>query len=391
MKTATITWLKHNNFGTQLQAYALQQSILKLGIDNEIFYDDFALKTKSAVNENVISNKHDLKYSIIYHIKRLIRAIMLIFSKKRRIQRKKNIELDKRIAKHECIIESAFSEFKNKHLKIKYISGYNELNNICKNYDAFIAGSDQTWSPLVYNPYYYITFTDIKKISYAASIGITHIPEDLVSDIRSNIASYHNISVREESAKNALQPLYNKEISVVLDPTLLLRNDEWSKLAVLPDTKNYILCYFLETNNWYYEYALKMSKILNKKIILIPNRIEHLSYEFSNIKYPGPAEFVGLIKNADLIITDSYHGFIFSTIFEKSYVLIKRFEDNSPKNQNSRIFNLLNILNLQNVFISEKEADLADICSPDYSSIKKIIDEKIQFSMNYLKGALGII
>lgn len=387
MKTATITWLKHNNFGTQLQAYALQQSVLKLGIDNEIIYDDFALKTNTSVQQQINSKNN----RIIYHVKRLIRAFMLIFSKNRREQRRKNIELDKRIAEHKIDVDSVFSEFKKKFLKVNYVCGYNELNNICDNYDVFIAGSDQTWSPLVYNPYYFITFTNKKKISYAASIGITQIPENIIFDFKSNIESYHAISVREDSAKIALQPLYNNEISVVLDPTLLLTKEEWSKIAVLPDDENYILCYFLESNNWYYEYALKMSKILNKKLVLIPNRIEHLSYEFSKMKHPGPTEFIGLINNAELIITDSYHGLIFSTIFEKSYVLIKRFEDNSPKNQNSRIFNLLNILDLQNVFISEKDADLSDICSPDYLLIKKIIDEKIQLSIEYLKGALGII
>ena len=212
MKTATITWVKYNNYGTQLQEYALQHTLYKFGVENDIIFDGFCIPDYYLGVKNTALKKNNMNY----YTQRFFRGLKLIYSKKQRETRKNNIKLDRAIAQHKQATDLKFQEFKNKHLKIKYFNDLNELKSNCDNYDLFIAGSDQTWSTIVYNPFYYINFTDKKKIAYAVSIGSSQIPKQFQDEIKKNIKDFSFISTREESAKNALLPLYNKKITFVL-------------------------------------------------------------------------------------------------------------------------------------------------------------------------------
>ena len=137
----------------------------------------------------------------------------------------------------------------------------------------------------------------------------------------------------------------------------------------------YLLCYFLDNNEWYFEYAKSLAKYLNLKILIIPNKQEYVYLkDFKNIPV-GPKEFVNLVKNASFVLTDSYHGSIFSLIFKKCFLCLKRFDDDAPNCQNIRINSLFEYLDITKNIKSKKIFDIHDINSLNYN----IIDERIKY------------
>jgi len=128
-----------------------------------------------------------------------------------------------------------------------------------------VCGSDQIWSPIFYDPHYYLDFVDndTKKISYAPSFGVSDIYEEGVKKgIEKLLNRFENISVREEQGKEIIKEICDKNVEIVLDPTLLITKEEWIKLFEIKEDKNkdnYILCYFLESNKKYLKVAKELS------------------------------------------------------------------------------------------------------------------------------------
>ena len=127
------------------------------------------------------------------------------------------------------------NEYRKFNKKITYSRKYtiDSLYLHPPRYDLFISGSDQIWNP--YQPYfiepYFCTFTDKKKISYASSIGTDEIDEEVIGLIKYWLSDYDYISVREERAKNILSKYTEQEITVLIDPTFLIKKDEWRKIG----------------------------------------------------------------------------------------------------------------------------------------------------------------
>lgn len=358
-KTATITWITYNNFGTLLQAYALQQVIQSLGYENKIIDDSLILKKANQL-------------SFIDNIKKIILLILNKRHFKYNSYQKKSQRL--------------FNEFRMNYLNIDHDS----IDNISNKYECFIVGSDQIWSPLNFNPYYYANFTNRKKISYAPSIGISHYPEELKGRIKELLSSYSAISTREVTGAQILGSLTGKEIDVVADPTLLLSSSEWNKIT---ENKNpfgtkYILCYLLTYNPIYLQYVKHKASIENKKIVIFSNLKE--TKKFADIYYPaGPKEFLTAIKYADKIYTDSFHATIFSIIFEKDFLTFKRFKNDSHINQNSRLINLFELAEINDRFISEYDFDnLNKLKELDFEHIKNKLSIYKEHSLLYLTKAL---
>ncbi|MDN0044615.1 polysaccharide pyruvyl transferase family protein [Mediterraneibacter glycyrrhizinilyticus] len=379
MKTATVTWITYNNYGTLLQAYALQQQLLEWGIENEILYDKNILQSHKSKyvqpivedaekNENV-SNNRSLRTRFIGLLSRPRRILNVFLA---RVNREK---YERPYIESQELCEV----FKRTNLKIFYDVNIDKLNVLNNQYDIFIAGSDQIWSVFErnFNSFYYLDFVKKKKIAYAPSLGTNIITEQSKEKIKSLLADFSFISVREKETATQLTQLLDQKVEWVADPTLLQDRQFWSKFTIGSPIrkKKYLLCYFLENREWYFDYAKRIAKKLNLDIVLLPNRWEYISCEYIIKRGVGPKEFVSLIQHADYVLTDSYHGSIFSLIFNRNFQYLLRFSHNDPTSQNIRIYSLFDYLGIDDRIVLSIEGKLPPIEIINYSTINKKIEE----------------
>lgn len=334
IKIAIMTWFHYENYGTNLQAYALQRFLRNNEYDARLI--DYIPLQPSKINK----------------LRRLRREKILIETACLKLKNK-FIKIDENIKKNKSKKFIAFrKEYINFTEKCKYDCDLFELNN---KFDYFICGSDQIWSPAIFDSRYFLDFVidNNKKISYSSSIGTNKIFDSGIEKrIKDLIKNFKAISVRESEGKILISKYYDRDILVACDPTLLLTRNEWNDLtknADPVDEERYLLCYFLGSTYKYIKDVKKIAKRNKLKIKIIPTK--NSDYSINNIyveKSVGPLEFLNLIKNSKFICTDSYHAMIFSLIFQKQFCIFKRFNDNKIGSQNSRIYNMLNYLDLEN-------------------------------------------
>ncbi len=355
MKTATVTWITYENYGTDLQAYALQQAIIKLGHSNAILSDSYYVHN--------FPPKKTLKDYFV-NIVRFFKGTYIPPSSK------------------------LYHMFRRKFLNIDFCC--DNIDSVNKKYDVFVCGSDQIWSPyLEFEPYYYLAFTEKKKIAYAPSLGTGTCSVEYKRNVKSLIERFDYVSVREQSGANLLKSFINKNIQCVVDPTLLLTCEEWNKLIITKKiSEKYLICYFLTNNKWYVDYARKYADKHNLKLYIFgTNRAYKLIAD--RIICAGPQEFLSYIKNADKVFTDSYHASIFSILFNRSFVTFKRFEDGNVNDQNARIYNLFEKLGINDHFVGESDLScVEDILEPQWVDVSLNITNLREASMSYLKMAL---
>lgn len=372
IRIAIVTWTKWKNYGTFLQMYALQ-TILKEYSSYVRVLSDSSIHIKQS-NENKCYNKRSIKNKMIDFIYKFI-----LSNKKK---------LDNLYIREKSNFDIRFQNFIDKYIKIDYDT--ENLDFVNNRYNLFIAGSDQIWSPLPSNfhPYYYLDFTDKIKVSYAPSCGTTTFSDKYITQIKEFLKDYIQVSVRERSTAIILSNLLKQEISTVLDPTLVLPKKKWEEL--LPAERkdeNYILCYFLSDNLWYRNAIKELNKIKKYKVINVVTSRKQLNYFKYNI-YPDPVEFLSYIKNASYIITDSFHGTIFSLIFSKDFITLKRFEEENG--QNIRVENILQISNLERRFIERKNIHNINKLPPiDYDNVHLLIDKERINSIQFIKDILA--
>ena len=247
MKTATITWISYNNYGTSLQAYSLQKYLESLNISNEIINDEYIVNNIKSYASDKDSNfeSYDIQQKSVYknrlfHIIKkyafhpilLSKTIVLRIKSKKR-SKQSNIYFSSQVL---------FDEFKKSHLRI-----YNGIKNdniytLNDKYDTFICGSDQIWSVLDHNfkGYFYLDFTTKRKISYACSIGTTIINEEKKELITQMLSSFSSLSVREKDTAIQLTGFLNRTVDFVADPTLLNTTDFGNKIICLDTVEKYL-------------------------------------------------------------------------------------------------------------------------------------------------------
>ena len=367
-KIGIITETNGLNLGNSLQNYALQHTLKSLGVEPYTIIR----------NDNY---QHLPSMNVIFLHNTLKRIIALIFNYNN--YRKNVLEIAKK--------KVVYSPF-DKLIQFKKVSSYKKefINRELKDIDVFIAGSDQIWNPnFLVTEIPFLTFTTKnKRIAYAASFGVSEIPNEKKNAYIKWLKGIKNISVREESGAKIVKDLIDKDVPVVLDPTLLLSKDEWAGIAKKPKfdlPAKYLLLYFLGERTQEFDCVIrKLSVEYNLKIIDILDKSKNYYYNV------GPAEFIYLIQHAAGIYTDSFHGSVFSIIMKKPFVVINR----STKNicdMSSRIDTLLKTFSLEsrrgrieNKFCFEQFFYI------DFSDVdKKIEIEKVR-SINYLKNSLDI-
>ena len=368
-RTATITWLKYHNFGTFLQAYALQQSILKLGYENLI------------LNDESISNPN---FTFIGLCKNIIRRIIPFGQKPKDASYCHAIEETNK----------AYYKFRDKYLLIDKDTAKNQTDAVSR-YDQFICGSDQIWCPILYKhlqAYYYADFFPYKKIAYAASFGVNQYPEEKTKEFHQLVSGFSAISCREEIGCRFVDEILNRKVPHVADPTLLLNGDDWRKIAKCSSKmpkKKYLLTYFLSPNQWYLDYAKDYAKTHDLKIVTF--YLRNTSPQEADIAISaGPSEFVSLIDHAEIFFTDSFHGSIFATHMCTPFVGFKRFIG-EKSGQNHRLTDLYAKMKITERFILDATDchRITNLPPQNFESMHNSLRSEIQLSLDFLKESLA--
>lgn len=373
-KSCTYTWTTRN-YGSVLQAFALNYILSKNGIDN--YFVDY----RPGRSERIL-------FLMKNHYK--IRLI------KEKIAAYKFNNYSSEVTKHNKVKDNKFDAFIKRNFKFtQTIYFERDMKKLSNEYDVYICGSDQLWNPAYFKK---INFLDgiygKKKISYATSVGMTNIHEKLKKKYHNFLNDFCSISVREKTGEKLLSSMIDKRIDVVLDPTLLLTKDEWNSISSVEEkNKPYILCYFLGENKLYWNIADKISQILDIDVWLIPVTTDALNKKYNIVYEVGPVEWINLIKNADFVLTDSFHGTAFSVIFNKNFYNIKRFSDADPTSQNSRVQDLLSEIDLEErVIAPDKDIFCRDdlfIDTDQYRSVSDRIERLREYSINWLLNAVN--
>ena len=369
-KIGIITITNGRNYGNKLQNYALLKSLEKLGFEVETIIKIFKKE-----------NKLNLFF---YRIKTCIRNVL---------------HINERIGI--CKRERKFSQFDKRYLKIsKYWTYKNEYRKgIADKFDYFVCGSDQIWNTKfiecledIESSTAYFAQTE-KRIAYAASFGISTLPDEYVELFKKLLRDMKSISVREESGATIIKNILNKNVPVTLDPTLLLNQEEWKEFQNKPKTvlpQKYIATYFLgNKSKEVEEYIKELSEKYNYPIIELD--CEWLwDKDISNLDYFSldPTEFVYVISHSEMLFTDSFHGSVFSVIFDKPFRVFKRNDNFSP-DMWSRMDTLINLIDDYSV-IGDTDESLENIVGKRVKYDKEKIEVKRKGSLEYLKNALNV-
>ena len=367
-KSLTVTWITYLNFGTYLQAYALQRCIRRAGFHNKIA-DDRQIVRQMGRKSRLTSCVRGLAY-----------RLYLLLSSYGNLSRKS---------------ARMYAAFRRDYLDID--SSFASLEELGRTYNVYIAGSDQIWSPSerVFHPYYYLSFTQRKKISYAASLGVSVCPEGYGTKAVPLLSSFSHLSVREEEGSRILRNLLpdGKEVTTVLDPTLLIERTDWEHLSApeSPLEGGYMACYMLTPNEKYLKQVRQAADREGKRLLVFATNRRLRPY--ADVFYPaGPREFLTAIRYADCVYTDSFHATIFSVLFRKEFFVFRRFSETDKVNQNSRIENLFRLLGIEGRFIGENKLNDGGstvAAALDYEKITARLEEEREKSWHFLTHALN--
>ena len=260
--------------------------------------------------------------------------------------------------------------------------------------DAFICGSDQVWSALripLAPEFFLSSVPKSRKIAYAPSIGIDNIPTYYQNKAGKYIKEFKFLSVREDAAKEALKEKFGQNAVQVLDPTMLVGKEFWDSLLEKECKKeppfDYIFCYFLgEVQDAVLSVIERLSE--GKKVIMLPYEEDSKRVSNGQYKEADPLEFVNLIKYADCVLTDSFHGSVFSVLYGKRFVVTKRTHVGRVS-QTSRIKSLLRMVHQEERYCSEKE-DIERLLTQDIDSqtVENEICKMQTVSRDFLDNAL---
>lgn len=270
-------------------------------------------------------------------------------------------------------------------------SGYyspDTIQSIAKEYDCFIVGSDQVWNMSYCDSSYYLPFVaNNKKITYAASVGKDRLEQGELKQLCDAVKSFYAVSVREKSLKTLLESMDIRETEHVCDPVFLMDRSFWeeqSKEVKIND--KYTLVYLLSGSRKEKNHALKLARRTGNKIVVVPNvnlnmSLFDLCLDAHKAYSVGPREFIGLIKNADFVITDSFHCVAFSLIMNVSFYAISRMGNDFG--MDSRIHSILDSVGLKDRFLTFESREM-QIEKVDFGSVNERIEQLAGNSQKWL-------
>ncbi len=313
-KVGVITFHNYDNYGAILQSYALQEKLKEMGHDSEIMdyrceYIGHPYRLRNLKNKGIFN----YIYGVVGHICYLPR-------------------------RRKC------NKFR-KNMTYSAKATRKDMSAVQDKYDIYISGSDQVWDHKLTNfdKSYFLDFVgeDKKLCSYEASIGENLPPEELREEYTVLLNRFDDIIVREDYGADVVEQLTGKRPAVAVDPTLLLTREEWNEILVEPNRKDkYILVYQLGINKEIVDFVRRLKKKTGLKVVYIPFPLVGAMSCSMKVAL-GPSEWIGLFKNAEYVVTDSFHGAVFSLLFNRKF-----FAMVDGHHTNKRVKQLLNRIQL---------------------------------------------
>ena len=350
MKIGIITLSASDNCGSLLQTYALKNILEKFG---DVDVINFSSK-----------ESHDM-----YDVPR--------YKGLNRIRRRRKIKAMARASKD-------YERFRKKYVGIsgkEYL--YEELSEISNSYDVVVAGSDQVWNVQMrdFSEAFFLGWTDSKKVAYAPSLGGKHLNlSNNFEQIKKWLNEFSFLSVREEVGKLCLEEVTGRKIPKVLDPTLVLDEDEWNKLVGPPLIKDDYIFYY----SWAYiedstsQIVSDASKRSGLPVYVIDPRKwldrNPEKWGFSLYKKSGPYIFLNLMKYSKICYVESFHGMVFAYIFRRNFWLLDTHEN--MDDLDSRLMEFVNLLDAKDRILTEYNVD------------KVNQDKEVEYSANSLLNGL---
>lgn len=364
-KIKILTFHNAENYGATLQAYALKETLKKLNTNPSFlnYINEVILKDYKLIRTNSLKSF----FSSLWYLPR-------------NLKRKKS-----------------FKHFSYRYLDAltkKYYSKQDIEQDLVKG-ETYIAGSDQIFNPALTNglsDVYALNFgnNDIAKVIYGASVGNEELLEKHHIDFNEKLQSVDVLSVRETNVVEPLERITGKKVEKVVDPTLLLDKDEWDKLIYENDVtkledKKYILIYTLFENDEITKIANYLSGKTGLKIIHF-RKYNAYKNQGMSLYTKGPADFVNAIKNAEYVITNSFHGLVFSIIFERKFYAVM------PNARAGRLKDLIDTLSLgTRSIVSLTEIMNKDLNENiDYTKVKEKLDSLKSHSIEFLNKGINI-
>lgn len=373
-KIGILTFHRACNYGAVLQCYALNKTLEHLGA-NPTTIDYFPEYFKSRYYPTLEP------FSLI-HFTSWIR--------KRKIVKLK----DERNKK--------FEHFVQKELNIHPNTAHNlqELQTIVKSSDirTWISGSDQVWSDTCakFDPAFFLDFElpkNSEKYSYAASFGINQIPEELQIEYQKRLEGYKHYSVRERSGIDIINQLQLGNATEHCDPTLLLKAEDWKKIASEPkQAEPYILIYHVKKADLLLKKAAELRKKTGLNVVYLSSYFSHSTisgkqykkYRYTPVMDSSPQDFVSLFANARYVITNSFHGTVFSILFHKNFWTQLNLTEEKI---NERAKNLLDKLGITSRWLIDESTPLVETYI-DWNAIDQKVDELRNVAKNYLSNII---
>ncbi len=353
MKIGILTFFWSNdNYGQLLQCYAFQKFLKDRG--HEVFFINYDYR-------NDINKTPFIKRCIkIFNLKKLVSYLKY---KKHLLE----------VLKEQSLNDRQFNLFRDKYIYISQ-KKYNTVFELQENEpvaDAYIVGSDQVWNFLLWDfnqakniiHSYMLDFGNekTKKISYAASWGITSLPEKYKQEITPLMKRFSYISVREETGVKLCKECGRDDADYVCDPTLLLNKEIYRTICkenpIRKPEKPYVLLYMVNNKfDFNIQYVFDFSKKKNLDVVYVTGNgvIDNYKKYFATIP-----EWLYLVDNAEYVITNSFHCGVFSSIFHKQFGIITLNENDSG--MNSRFDSLFNQLGIDGRYIYENNFSVLDI------------------------------
>ena len=357
-KVGIVTFQESGNYGALLQAYALKTAIGELGYSAEVInyhskekegqYASFSLHRSPLVNLNTLLSAG---------ITKKVRGCNDAF--RRDMLALKPEQLDR--------------------------EGMKGLNG---SYDMFVCGSDQIWNPrsVKHDGTYFLDFVDdpARRVAYAPSVGISALDEKDLPFFRSGVEGIPHLSVREKSGAELIKQLTGKDALVVLDPTLLLRREKWEKLTgENKRKKGYILLFMVGYSPKAVALAKSLAKEKNLDVLTPIKTVRDYKDGFKSF-LGGPLDFLNAIRHADYVITTSFHGLMFSTLFQKQFLIV---EKSAAKNEGAcRIHDFMDMTGLRDRIYADDPARIDDPI--DYSAVELAVEGLRERSLQYLASSL---
>ncbi len=369
------------NYGQLLQAYATQQVIERMGFETEI------IKYYSGHNKGIALSPAST-YVALKQIYTLVR--------KRVEARKRNVQ-DEIHEKNNEMRRQVSEDFRLKRLhNIIECNGITELRKKSENYFAVLVGSDQLWLPdVAISNFYTLRFAapGVRRISYATSLGVSVYPRYAKKKAKEFWEQIDYLSVREQKGKEIIQSIADIPVEVVADPTYLLTKEEWETL-IIPEKiikDGYIVCYFLGVDNRIQQYARNIADKKGLRLVsILSNECNSDDSKYADEVLIGktPTEFVNLIRNAELVLTDSFHGLAFSVINKKQFLVFYRKRIDVKESRNSRIDNIVQKLGLEECLVKDPEKFAMPENCIDYQEVSLKVEDMRCKSLNFLEHAL---